>query len=117
VEQHAPVAFAEWLAITYGDRGVGVSRLCPMGVQTRLLRDGLEQQGEAGLGMRIVASSGAVLEAREVADAVVAGLVEERFLILPHPEVQRMFAGKGADHNGWIAAMRHVRAGAAGAPV
>jgi NAD(P)-dependent dehydrogenase (short-subunit alcohol dehydrogenase family) len=116
VTKHAAVAFAEWLAITYGDRGIGVSCLCPMGVQTRLLRAGLEQQGEARLGMQIVTRSGAVLEPRDVADAVVAGLAEERFLILPHPEVQRMFGAKAADHDAWITGMRHVRISAAEAP-
>jgi NAD(P)-dependent dehydrogenase (short-subunit alcohol dehydrogenase family) len=109
VTKHAAVAFAEWLAITYGDRGVRVSCLCPMGVQTPMLEEGLEQPGEAGVGMRIVAQSGTVLDPAAVADAVVAGLEQERFLILPHPEVAKMFAGKAADHDGWLAAMRHVR--------
>lgn len=112
VTKHAAVAFAEWLAITYGDRGVQVSCLCPMAVQTKLLQEGLEQPGEAGAGMRIVTHAGQVLDADEVAEAVVAGLAEERFLILPHPEVARMFAHKAAYHESWIATMRQARASA-----
>jgi NAD(P)-dependent dehydrogenase (short-subunit alcohol dehydrogenase family) len=113
--KHAAVAFAEWLAITYREDGVRVSCLCPMGVQTRLLEDGLEQPGDVGVGMRVVASAGRVLAPDEVAEAVVAGLAEERFLILPHPEVHAMLQGKVADHDGWLAAMRHVRSSAAAA--
>jgi hypothetical protein len=63
--------------------------------------------------MRIVTTAGRVLDPDEVADAVVAGVAEERFLILPHPEVHGMLQGKVADHEGWLAAMRHVRATAA----
>lgn len=110
VTKHAAVAFAEWLAFTYGDRGVRVSCLCPMGVRTRLLEDGLAEPGEAGAGMRIVSQAGPVLEAAEVAEAVVRGLSSERFLILPHPQVQPMVAAKASDPDAWIATMRQVRA-------
>jgi NAD(P)-dependent dehydrogenase (short-subunit alcohol dehydrogenase family) len=109
VTKHGAVAFAEWLAITYGDRGVRVSCLCPMGVQTQLLDDGLAQRGEVGVGMRIVAGSGPVLDPAAVAETVVDGLAAERFLILPHPEVQSMFAAKASDHDKWIGAMRRLR--------
>jgi NAD(P)-dependent dehydrogenase (short-subunit alcohol dehydrogenase family) len=109
VTKHAAVGFAEWLAFTYRDRGVRVSCLCPMAVQTKLLADGLAQPGEAGAGMRVVVGSGAVLEPDDVAEVAVAGLAEERFLILPHPEVHRMVAGKAADHDSWIAAMSRAR--------
>ena len=109
VTKHAAVAFAEWLAITYGAQGVRVSCLCPMAVQTDLLQAGLEEPGEAGLGMRLVTLAGAVLDADQVADAVIAGLAEERFLILPHPEVQKMFAHKASDHDQWIDGMQRAR--------
>src|SRR5215210_6115578 len=62
VTKTAAVAFAEWLAITYGDQGIRVSCLCPMGVRTPLLEGGLEQAGEAGLGARVVAAAGGLLE-------------------------------------------------------
>jgi NAD(P)-dependent dehydrogenase (short-subunit alcohol dehydrogenase family) len=110
VTKHAAVAFAEWLAITYGDRGVRVSCLCPMGVNTPLMDAGLALPGEPGAGLRITAASGRVLDPDEVAESVVAGLRDERFLILPHPEVHGMLAGKVADHDTWLARMRAVRA-------
>jgi NAD(P)-dependent dehydrogenase (short-subunit alcohol dehydrogenase family) len=110
VTKHAAVAFAEWLSITYGDRGVRVSCLCPMAVQTELLQDGLEQPGEAGLGMRLVTQAGEVLDPEQVADTVISGMADERFLILPHPEVQKMFVSKATDHDQWIGGMRRARA-------
>jgi len=108
VTKHAALAFAEWLSITYGARGVGVSCLCPMGVNTPLLNDGLG--GEDGLGFRVVAAASTILEPELVADAVVDGLAEERFLILPHPEVLEFFQRKAADYDRWLAGMRRLQA-------
>ena len=103
VTKHAAVGFAEWLAVTYGDRGIRVSALCPQGVDTPLLAGGL---AEGHLGARVTAAAGRVLAADEVAEAVVAGLAEERFLILPHPEVARYVAGKATDPDRWLTGMR-----------
>jgi NAD(P)-dependent dehydrogenase (short-subunit alcohol dehydrogenase family) len=105
VTKHAAVAFAEWLAITYGDRGIKVSALCPQGVRTPMLTSGLEQRH---LGALVTAASGAVLTPSEVADAVVDGLAAERFLILPHPEVAAYRRNKVRDPDGWLAAMRGI---------
>ncbi|HWK25404.1 MAG TPA: SDR family oxidoreductase [Solirubrobacter sp.] len=104
VSKHAAVAFAEWLSITYGDRGVRVSCLCPMGVNTPLLN------ATDSLGTRVVRAAGAVLEPEQVADAVVAGLAAEAFLILPHPEVVEFLRHKGADYDRWLAGMRRLQA-------
>ena len=104
----AAVAFAEWLSITYGARGVGVSCLCPMGVNTPLLNDGLG--GEDSLGFRVVAASAPVLEPDDVAQAVIDGLAGERFLILPHAEVLEFFQRKAADYDRWLAGMRRLQA-------
>lgn len=117
VTKHGAVAFAEWLSITYGDRGVRVSCLCPMGVQTPLLDESLAGPGDVAAGGRIVVGSGPVLDPAAVAETVLDGLESERFLILPHAEVQSMFAAKARDHDKWIAAMRHLRAKAGAAPV
>ncbi|MGC5021788.1 SDR family oxidoreductase [Micromonospora sp. DT47] len=111
--KHAAVGLAEWLAITYRDRGVRVSALCPQGVDTPMLADGLT----AGhLGARVIAASGAVLTPDQVADAVIAGLAEERFLILPHPEVAGYALRRAEDPDGWQAGLRklvrRLRAGA-----
>jgi NAD(P)-dependent dehydrogenase (short-subunit alcohol dehydrogenase family) len=105
VTKHAAVALAEWLSITYGDRGIKVSALCPQGVRTPMLTAGLE---EGHLGARVTAASGPVLAPEDVAAAVVEGLAAERFLILPHPEVVRYAANKVRDPDGWLTAMRQM---------
>ncbi|WP_078322434.1 SDR family oxidoreductase [Mycobacteroides chelonae] len=107
VSKHAAVAFAEWLAITHGDKGIKVSCICPMGVNTPLL-DAVSEAGtpEATLAADAVKSAGAVLGADEVAAIILAGIAEERFLILPHPTVLDMFRGKSADYDGWLGGMR-----------
>ncbi|UYP19556.1 SDR family oxidoreductase [Rhodococcus sp. Z13] len=110
VTKHAAVGFAEWLSVTYGDRGVRVSCLCPMGVDTVLLHAGEESGSSLGeLATRAVVSAGAVLTPEQVAEAVFAAMDEERFLILPHPEVLEMYRHKGADYDRWIRGMRRYR--------
>jgi NAD(P)-dependent dehydrogenase (short-subunit alcohol dehydrogenase family) len=103
VSKHAAVAFAEWLSVTYGNRGIRVSCLCPMGVKTAMTA------GD-GLATDIVATAGTMLEPEEVAAAVVEGLRAERFLILPHPEVRTFFARKADDYDRWLAGMRRLQA-------
>nr|MDT0659748.1 SDR family oxidoreductase [Micromonospora sp. DSM 115978] len=103
VTKHAAVGLAEWLALTYRNRGIRVSALCPQGVQTPMLAGGL---AKGHVGALVTAASGAVLTPDQVADAVVAGLAEERFLILPHPEVAGYARRKATDPDGWLAAMR-----------
>jgi NAD(P)-dependent dehydrogenase (short-subunit alcohol dehydrogenase family) len=98
--KHAAVAFAEWLSITYGARGIRVSCLCPQGVRTGMLN---ETTGPAFL------LAGA-LEADAVAEHVVEGLRAERFLILPHPEVAEYVRRKAADPDRWLAGMRKLAA-------
>ena len=102
VTKHAVVALAEWLSITHGDAGVKVSCLCPQGVRTNMLLG----SGEEGASMLL---PGAV-EPEDVAEAVVAGLAEERFLILPHPEVAEYFRRKADDYDRWLRGMRRVQA-------
>lgn len=106
VTKHAVVALAEWLSITYGDAGIKVSCLCPQGVRTPMLMGGVGD----GIGASSVMAAGAVIEPDEVAEAVVAGLAEERFLILPHPEVAGYAARRAADPEGWLAGMRRLQA-------
>ena len=101
VTKHAAVAFAEWISITYGDRGVKVSCLCPQGVRTPML----EQAGKVG---ELLAET--ALSTEEVASAVIAGLDAERFLILPHPEVADFLLRKATDRDGWIAGMQRLQA-------
>jgi NAD(P)-dependent dehydrogenase (short-subunit alcohol dehydrogenase family) len=112
VTKHAAVAVAEWLAITYSDAGIKVSCLAPLGVRTPMLEEALEDTiGGAAL-MR-----DELLEPAEVAEVVLAGIRDERFLILPHPQVAKYMAFKGGDNERWLAGMRrmvrHARAGGA----
>ncbi|MGS2615321.1 SDR family oxidoreductase [Micromonospora sp. LZ34] len=103
--KHAAVGFAEWLAVTYRDQGLRVSALCPQGVDTPMLADGL---AAGHLGARVIAASGAILTPDQVADAVIAGLAEERFLILPHPEVAGYARRRAEDPDGWQAGLRKL---------
>ena len=101
VTKHAAVAFAEWLAITYGDRGIKVSCMCPQGVRTPMLES-------ASSAVRDLLGDSAI-EPDVVADAVMAGLSDERFLILPHPEVATYFRRKADDYDRWIRGMRRLQ--------
>ena len=106
VSKHGAVAFAEWLSVTYGDAGVRVSVLCPMGVNTPMLTGGEEGEQAAA----VVSAAGAILEPEQVADAVVEAVREERFLIVPHPEVLTFFQRKASDYDRWLAGMRRLQA-------
>jgi short-subunit dehydrogenase len=101
VTKHAAVAFAEWLAITYGALGIKVSCLCPLGVRTEMLRSASGHIAEV---LRDTA-----LDPEAVASAVVAGLDQESFLILPHPEVAEYFLRKASDYDRWLRGMRRIQ--------
>lgn len=104
VSKHAAVAFAEWLSVTYGARGVRVSTLCPMGVATPMLESAM-----SSLATSTVRAAGEVLTPAAVAAAVVEGIRREEFLILPHPEVLTFFRRKGEDYERWLAGMRRLQ--------
>ena len=104
VTKHASLAFAEWLSVAYGDRGIKVSALCPQGVKTDMLfrsEEGLKNSRRAFL------LDGA-LEPDVVAADVVTGIADERFLILPHPEVAEYFRRKAVDYERWLRGMRRL---------
>jgi NAD(P)-dependent dehydrogenase (short-subunit alcohol dehydrogenase family) len=108
--KHAAVGFAEWLAATYGDQGVQVCCLCPMGVRTDMLVEGeTSADGDARLGMKSVVSAGETLSPLEVADVLLAAVEAEAFFALPHPEVGTMYARKAADTDHWISGMQRFR--------
>jgi len=107
VSKHAAVAFAEWLSATYGDRGIKVSVLCPMGVRTDMLMPGIEQGETSALA---VAAFGDILEPDQVAGIVVDGLAAEKFHILPHPEVGTFVQRKASDIDRWLSGMRRAAA-------
>ena len=97
--KHAAVAFAEWLRIAYGRRGLRVWCLCPQSVQTDMVSgDG----GSAGVD--------GILTPAQVAAEVVAVMRSEKFLVLPHPEVAQYFRNKSADYDRWIGGMQKLYA-------
>ena len=109
--KHAAVAFAEWMSITYGDQGIRVSCLCPQGVNTAMLNGTDAGAGGLGgdVGGNVVRLAGVVLEPDDVAVVVEDAIRDERFLILPHPEVAEYMRRKAADPDRWLAGMRKLQ--------
>jgi len=105
VTKHAAVGLAEWLAITYGERGIRVSVLCPQAVRTAMTT-GDEAVGDVGVS---AAGVDGMIEPEVVADCVVEGLAAERFLILPHPSVQEYMRRKVDDYDRWISGMQRLQ--------
>lgn len=101
VTKHGALAFAEWLAVTYAHRGLTVQAICPLGVRTPML-DGSGPRAKQLLG-------GSAIAPEAVADAVMAGIADGRFLILPHPEVAGMYAGRAAETDRWLRGMSQVQ--------
>ncbi|AMO24798.1 SDR family oxidoreductase [Ramlibacter solisilvae] len=99
VTKHAAVAFAEWLRIAYGRRGLHVSCLCPQSVLTGMTQGGTGSAGVNG-----------VLTAEQVAGDVLAAMRDERFLVLPHPEVAQYFLKKAQDYDRWLGGMQKLYA-------
>ena len=99
VTKHAAVSFAEWLAITYGDRGLKVSVLCPQAVRTAMTAD--DPDG--------VASVDGMIEPEQVSEAVVTTLKNESFLVLPHPKVLNYMQRKSGDYDRWIEGMKKLQ--------
>ncbi len=101
VTKHAAVAFAEWLSITYGERGIKVSALCPQAVRTNMSA-AAENVGVAGVD--------GMIEPEELAEVAIGGLRAEQFLILPHEIVRTYYQRKGQDIDRWLKGMRRLQA-------
>ena len=106
VSKHAAVAFAEWIAINYGDQGIGVSVLCPQAVRTNIGGPATNKSGRTNSSQ---ASGDGILEPDFVADACIEAMSEGRFLVLPHPEVETYFQRKASDYDRWLGGMRRFR--------
>ncbi|MBT3427116.1 MAG: SDR family oxidoreductase [Gammaproteobacteria bacterium] len=100
VTKHAAVAFSEWLAISYGDRGLKVSVLCPQAVRTAMT---------AGSGGGVASVNG-MIEPEALCDTVIESLDIEEFLVLPHPEVKTYMQRKSQDYDRWLKGMRRLHA-------
>jgi NAD(P)-dependent dehydrogenase (short-subunit alcohol dehydrogenase family) len=101
VTKHAALSFAEWLGFSYRHRGITVQAICPLGVRTGML-DGTNPAAEKVLG-------DSVIQPEAVADAVIEGIADGRFLILPHPEVAGLYAGRAADPDRWQHGMNKIQ--------
>jgi NAD(P)-dependent dehydrogenase (short-subunit alcohol dehydrogenase family) len=113
VSKHAAVALAEWLSINYGEKGIGVSVLCPQAVRTNIVANAIRPESKKPGGQRASsgqASGDGVLEPEFVADACIQAMAENRFLVLPHPEVETYFQRKAADYDRWLGGMRRFKA-------
>ena len=103
VTKHAVVSLAEWVSITHADKGITVSALCPQFVSTPLLDDLKDIPG----GQKLAALG--VKEPSEIADAVAEAIAEDRFLILPHPEVEQYEQNRANDRERWLGGMRKLQ--------
>ncbi|SHK16986.1 Short-chain dehydrogenase [Pseudonocardia thermophila] len=101
VTKHGAVAFAEWLSATYRHRGIIVQAICPQGVQTKML----EETGP----LRELLSHDTALTPQDVAETVWQALQDDRFLILPHPEVAKYYATRATDTDRWLAGMNKLQ--------
>jgi NAD(P)-dependent dehydrogenase (short-subunit alcohol dehydrogenase family) len=101
VSKHAAVAFAEWLSATYRHRGVVVQVICPQGVKTRMLENAGPLQG--------LLSHDTALAPEDVAEATWQALQDDRFLVLPHPEVAGYYANRAARTDRWLAGMNKLQ--------
>jgi len=100
VSKHAALAVAEWLAASYADRGIRASALCPQAVATAMTAD-----TDGGS----VAGIDGMLQPDEVAQAVIEGLQQDRFLILPHPQVKQYFLNKAENYDRWVGGMAKLQ--------
>jgi NAD(P)-dependent dehydrogenase (short-subunit alcohol dehydrogenase family) len=106
VSKHAAVALAEWIFINYGERGIGVSVLCPQAVRTNIIGPASKKPRKPNSSQ---ASGDGILEPEFVADACIEAMREERFLVLPHPEVATYFQRKATDYDRWLNGMKRLR--------
>ncbi len=122
VTKAAAVSLGEFLSITYGDKGIVVSMLCPQAVETNILANSPDRtgNGDSERGTPGAAAGDGVLAPSQLADTVIEAMAEERFLVLPHPEVQTYRERKASDIDRWLSGMRrfqsHLFAGSAATP-
>ena len=109
VTKHAVVGLVEWLAITHGDAGIGFSCLCPQGVWTNMVSGGGDHRSASEVATSTAGRDG-FMEPEDVAEITLAGLGENRFLILPHAEVATYEQRRAGDRERWLTGMRRIQA-------
>ena len=112
VTKAAAVSLGEFLSITYGDKGIVVSMLCPQAVETNILANSPDRTGNGNQerGTPGAAAGDGILQPSQLADTVIEAMAEERFLVLPHPEVQTYRERKASDIDRWLSGMRRFQA-------
>ena len=98
VTKAAALSLAEWIKITYGKKGIGVSCLCPQAVNTAMTANGAGTAGVDGM-----------IEPEECATAVLKAIEKEQFLITPHKEVLEYISRKANDYDRWINGMQRLQ--------
>ncbi|GAA1799168.1 SDR family oxidoreductase [Luedemannella flava] len=101
VTKHAALAFAEWLRATYDHRGITVQALCPQGVRTPML-----SQADPASGALL---DDAAISPEQVAQCVIEAMADDRFLILPHPEVATYYERRATDPDRWLRGMNRTQ--------
>ena len=110
ITKAAAVSLGEWLSITHHHQGIRVSVLCPQAVRTNIVKNSPDNvDGDAGDFEGGVASGDGVLEPDDVAQLCLEAMRDERFLVLPHPDVSTYAERKGADRDRWLAGMRRFQ--------
>jgi NAD(P)-dependent dehydrogenase (short-subunit alcohol dehydrogenase family) len=112
ITKAAAVSLAEWLSVTHHHQGIRVSVLCPQAVRTNIIKNSPDFQGVEDGDSIIdggVAGGDGVLEAADVAAICLDAIREERFLVLPHPEVATYVQRKATDRDRWLAGMRRFQ--------
>ena len=98
VTKAAALSLAEWLKITYGEKGIGVSCLCPQAVETAMTAQGAGTAGVDGM-----------ISADECALDVIDAIKKDRFLVTPHKEVLEYIQRKSSDYDRWISGMQRLQ--------
>jgi NAD(P)-dependent dehydrogenase (short-subunit alcohol dehydrogenase family) len=99
VTKHAALTLGEWLAAHYRPKGVGVSCFCPGPMDTRMFRSNQLPPDHPAVRL--------ALSPEEVADLLVRGLDEEKFLILQQGPADAApdLLLKTQDYEGWLQTM------------
>jgi len=110
VTKAAAVSVAEWLAITHHEDGMRVHLVCPQAVNTPFIGEAFQEGMAAIKHAGGVAGLDGVKEPADVAASLVAAMEAGKFLVLPHPSVERYMQNKARDYDKWLSGMRKLHA-------